>query len=703
MGDENLIRTLGDYSNASHEGYRNTIELPKGNDVVPLRSDTIRLVQNGCSFHGLRSEDPNQHLKDFLKLVDSLDLDVANRERTRLRLFQFSLRDKASNWLERLPARSISTWEDLTTRFLVQFFLPGRTAKLRNDILMFRQHQKECLSEAWTPGGKLRDRNAEESWALLDDLALYDNESWNDPRDFAKPVKEISSPQDVPMNKISSSCEICSGPHDTQYCRENLEQAFVNYASSRNDEVGEGSVKPNAAEYKDHKRAIEVKEEVEKELKEESTKETEEETEEEEEDDPKYFNTFPIINELRYHEWILKNLDPYGLNYYRIISEGLKSRRKTLNPKKVSNLVGRIKGLKVMVRTVQQQQQENDYEDDDGDYISTTTASHNKDGKASSHRSKHSETEQRRRSKINERFQHLRDLIPQNDQKTDRASFLLEVIQYIHFLQEKLQAYEGTCQGWIFRAELEGCTYHQQDEGRATEMVWIGYHTQCRFKEELDVYLGSALGVYIIFIVHQSKEKKNKKGKRTRGNYGADNYPDQLQPARNGSVYESNVIPTSLLLTNGHNLVEPDVSGSTAFRTTDQNTYVAEPSHNPQGSFPDVELLASQSRPPTWNAGQSCAPSELEESSISNAYSKGMLNNITQALGSSGVDLSQASISVQFDIKKGTSSGATSTPLRFQDHNLSSSRNQTIRHCAVRSRDDVSDQVHKKPRTKQNQ
>ncbi|GKB71655.1 hypothetical protein Tco_0933067 [Tanacetum coccineum] len=75
MGDENPIRTLGDYSKPSHEGYRNTIELPVGNNVVPLRSDTIRLVQNGCSFHGLRSEDPNQHLKDFLKLMDSLDLD----------------------------------------------------------------------------------------------------------------------------------------------------------------------------------------------------------------------------------------------------------------------------------------------------------------------------------------------------------------------------------------------------------------------------------------------------------------------------------------------------------------------------------------------------------------------------------------------------------------------------------------------------
>ncbi|GJW67383.1 zinc finger, CCHC-type containing protein [Tanacetum coccineum] len=82
MGDANPIRTLGDYSKPSHEGYRNTIELP--------------------------------------------------------------------NWLERLPAGSITTWEDLTTRFLAQFFPPRRTAKLRNDILMFQQHHGESLSEAWT-------------------------------------------------------------------------------------------------------------------------------------------------------------------------------------------------------------------------------------------------------------------------------------------------------------------------------------------------------------------------------------------------------------------------------------------------------------------------------------------------------------------------------------------------------------------------
>ncbi|GJX12625.1 hypothetical protein Tco_0204383 [Tanacetum coccineum] len=42
MRDENPIRTLGDYSKPSHEGYKNTIKLPVRNNVVPFRSDTIR-------------------------------------------------------------------------------------------------------------------------------------------------------------------------------------------------------------------------------------------------------------------------------------------------------------------------------------------------------------------------------------------------------------------------------------------------------------------------------------------------------------------------------------------------------------------------------------------------------------------------------------------------------------------------------------
>ncbi|GJS92720.1 MAK10-like protein [Tanacetum coccineum] len=44
--------------------------------------------------------------------------------------------------------------------------------------------------------------------------------------------------QPTQVKKITTSCEICSGPHDTQYFIEDPEQAFVEYASSRTDEAG---------------------------------------------------------------------------------------------------------------------------------------------------------------------------------------------------------------------------------------------------------------------------------------------------------------------------------------------------------------------------------------------------------------------------------------------------------------------------------
>ncbi|GJV57754.1 hypothetical protein Tco_1458759 [Tanacetum coccineum] len=52
----------------------------------------------------------------------------------------------------------------------------------------------------------------------------------------------LAPTQPTQVNKITTSCEICSGPHDTQYCMEDPKKAFVEYASSRTDEAREGLV-----------------------------------------------------------------------------------------------------------------------------------------------------------------------------------------------------------------------------------------------------------------------------------------------------------------------------------------------------------------------------------------------------------------------------------------------------------------------------
>nr|GEW27075.1 MAK10-like protein [Tanacetum cinerariifolium] len=199
LGDVNPICTLGDYSKPSHKGYRNTIELRVGNNVAPLRSDTIRLVQNECSFHGLWSEDLNQHLKDFLKLVDSLDLDGENKERTRLCLFQFSLRDQASNWLERLSAGScmggsyysnMDSFQGLTSKIPSSWHRSlASNSNFYDHVSFHLKCEIDCAG-----GDKLRNKNADESWEIIKNLALYDHEGWNDSKEFDKPVKAIFTP-----------------------------------------------------------------------------------------------------------------------------------------------------------------------------------------------------------------------------------------------------------------------------------------------------------------------------------------------------------------------------------------------------------------------------------------------------------------------------------------------------------------------------
>nr|GEV63617.1 Gag-Pol polyprotein [Tanacetum cinerariifolium] len=112
-GDENPIRTLGDYSKPSHEGYRNTIELLIGNNV---------------------------------------------------------------------PVKAIALPQDVPST------------------------SDRCLIELETQVQRLMDAH-------------------------------LAPTQPTQVNKITTPCEICSGPHDTQYCMENLKQAFVDYASSCTDKA----------------------------------------------------------------------------------------------------------------------------------------------------------------------------------------------------------------------------------------------------------------------------------------------------------------------------------------------------------------------------------------------------------------------------------------------------------------------------------
>ena len=83
--------------------------------------------------------DPNAHILNFLDVCDTMKCNGVSDDTIYFRLFPFSLKDKAKHWLTTEPPDFITSWDELVNKFLTQFFLPGKAAKLKIDINNFCQ------------------------------------------------------------------------------------------------------------------------------------------------------------------------------------------------------------------------------------------------------------------------------------------------------------------------------------------------------------------------------------------------------------------------------------------------------------------------------------------------------------------------------------------------------------------------------------
>ncbi|XP_050222644.1 uncharacterized protein LOC126672732 [Mercurialis annua] len=123
--------------------------MPVQATTFEIKPSIIQLLENRCAFFWVSHEDPNENIAKFLGVLNTFKLHGITADQIKLRMFPFSLRDKASIWLHSLPNQSIHNLRELAQAFLNKYFSHGKTTKLTKDILEFVQFEGESLHEAW--------------------------------------------------------------------------------------------------------------------------------------------------------------------------------------------------------------------------------------------------------------------------------------------------------------------------------------------------------------------------------------------------------------------------------------------------------------------------------------------------------------------------------------------------------------------------
>ncbi|XP_019267682.1 PREDICTED: uncharacterized protein LOC109244964 [Nicotiana attenuata] len=143
-------RILRDYARPDRFNCESSVRKPPvAANNFEIRTGLIQTIQQSCIFTGDTSEDPHSHLIDFLELVETAKYNGVPPEAIKLRLFPFSLKGDAKTWLRSLPQGSITTWDQMTQKFLNKYFSPAKTTKLRQDISNFLQTDTESVYQAW--------------------------------------------------------------------------------------------------------------------------------------------------------------------------------------------------------------------------------------------------------------------------------------------------------------------------------------------------------------------------------------------------------------------------------------------------------------------------------------------------------------------------------------------------------------------------
>jgi hypothetical protein len=89
-------------------------------------------------FSGVNTDDAAAHLKKIVELCEMQKYKDVDGDIIKLKLFPFSSRVRAKDWLLSLPRNSIDSWGKCKDAFIRKYYPPAKIITLRSDIMKFR-------------------------------------------------------------------------------------------------------------------------------------------------------------------------------------------------------------------------------------------------------------------------------------------------------------------------------------------------------------------------------------------------------------------------------------------------------------------------------------------------------------------------------------------------------------------------------------
>ena len=122
---------LCDFTNTNNNDFLSTPIAPLTDaESCEINAALLNLVMKD-QFAGLPSEDAATHLNSFVDLCDMQKKKDVDNDIVKLKLFPFSLRDRAKAWFSSLPKNSIDSWNKCKDAFISKYFPPAKIISLQ--------------------------------------------------------------------------------------------------------------------------------------------------------------------------------------------------------------------------------------------------------------------------------------------------------------------------------------------------------------------------------------------------------------------------------------------------------------------------------------------------------------------------------------------------------------------------------------------